>query len=185
MLNVLGPIASDPRLVQNQLSQIVVMREDFNEKVPQKEKFSEVGSNLKKASPNAAKNIDAKLKAVQTKWDELLQQLDDREKALNELFGPTRDFFNLTIKLQDNLSKISEDLDDIISSKVDAEQKIKTLEGISKNLNEQRTLWTQVESVGKHLLTILSDSVSKSEIKSKLTQVCQCLKPFSMSLTLR
>ena len=171
MLNVLGPIASDPRLVQNQLSQLVVMREDFNEKIPQKNKFSETGTNLKKASPNAAKNIDTKLKAVQTKWDELLQQLDDREKALNELSGPTRDFFNLTIKLQDNLSKISEDLDDVISSKADTEQKIKILEGITKNLNEQRTLWTQVESVGKHLLTILSDSVSKSEIKSKLTQV--------------
>ena len=171
MMNVLGPIASDPRLVQNQLSQILVIREDFVEKTSQKEKFTEIGSNVKKASPNAGKNIDAKLKAVLTKWDELLQQLDDREKALNELFGPTRDFFNLTIKLQDNLSKISEDLDDVISSKVDAEQKIKTLEGIAVNLNEQRTLWTQVESVGKHLLTILSDSISKSEIKSKLAQV--------------
>ena len=38
MMNVLGPIASDPRLVQNQMSQIAVMREDFNEKVPTRDR---------------------------------------------------------------------------------------------------------------------------------------------------
>jgi dystonin len=171
MMNVLGPIASDPRLVQNQLSQIAVMREDFNEKISQKERFVEVGNSLKKTASESGKNIDSKLKAIQSKWDELLGQLEDREKALNELSGPTRDFFNLTIKLQDSLSKISEDLDDIITSKIDVQQKIKTLEGISSNLNDQRPLWAQIESVGKQLQAILTDSVSKSEIKSKLTQV--------------
>ena len=171
MMNVLGPIASDPRLVQNQMSQIAVMREDFNEKNPQRERFTEIGKILKKTALDSGKNIDTKLKAIQTKWDELLGQLEDREKALNELSGPTRDFFNLTIKLQDNLSKISEDLDEIITSKVDAAKKIKTLEGIAKNLNDQRPLWTQVETVGTQLQAILTDSVSKSEIKSKLTQV--------------
>jgi len=171
MMNVLGPIASDPRLVQNQLSQIAVMREDFNERIPQKERFLEIGNVLKKTASESGKNIDTKLKAIQSKWDELLGQLEDREKALNELSGPTRDFFNLTIKLQDNLSKISEDLDDIITSKVDVQHKIKTLEGIASNLNNQRPLWAQIESVGKQLQAILTDSVSKSEIKSKLTQV--------------
>ena len=46
MMNVLGPIASDPRLVQNQMSQIAVMREDFNEKTPTHERLNELGEML-------------------------------------------------------------------------------------------------------------------------------------------
>ena len=46
MMNVLGPIASDPRLVQNQMSQIAVMREDFNEKSPTRDRFNEIGDFL-------------------------------------------------------------------------------------------------------------------------------------------
>ena len=38
LFNVLGPIASDPRLVENQMSQLAVMREEFNERVPQKDR---------------------------------------------------------------------------------------------------------------------------------------------------
>jgi dystonin len=46
MINILGPIATDPRLVQNQMSQIAVMREDFNKKVPTRDRFNEIGDSL-------------------------------------------------------------------------------------------------------------------------------------------
>jgi len=173
MMNVLGPIASDPRLVQNQMSQLAVMREEFNEKLPQKDRFNEIGDILIENAGNSAdgKNIDAKLGNINKKWDDLLGQLEDRERALDALAGPTRDFLNLTNKLQDNLGKISDDLDDIATSKADPQQKLKVLEGIAHNLDSQRPLWAEVESVGDQLQSILTDPASKSEIKSKLGQV--------------
>jgi dystonin len=169
MLNVLGPIASDPRLVQNQMSQIAVMREDFNEKAPQKDRFNEIGELLLAGQPDRA--IEGKLDGVNRKWDELLAALSDRERALEALSGPTRDFLALIGKLGDNLSRVSDDLDDVAASKADPDEKIRALEGIAQNLDAQRPLWAETVSVGEQLQGILTDPASKAEVKSKLGQV--------------
>ncbi|XP_059089195.1 microtubule-actin cross-linking factor 1-like isoform X2 [Tigriopus californicus] len=169
MMNVLGPIASDPRLVQNQMSQIAVMREEFNEKLPQKDRFNEIGELL--LQDGGDKQVEDKLDNINHKWDDLLAQLEERERALDALAGPTRDFMNLTNKLTDNLGKISDGLDDVATSKADPEQKMRSLEGISNDLDNQRPLWAEIESVGDQLMDILTDPASKSEIKGKLGQV--------------
>lgn len=170
MINVLGPIASDPRLVQNQMSQIAVMREEFNEKIPRKDRFTNIGDLLLQNTPDG-RPIEDKLDNVNTKWEDILAQLEDRERALAALSGPTNQFLALTNKLQDNLSKVSDDLDDVATSKADPEQKVKILEGVATNLHNQRPLWAEVESVGHQLQDILTDPASKSEIKGKLGQV--------------
>eukprot|EP00096_Caligus_rogercresseyi_P012841 TRINITY_DN5508_c0_g1_i1.p1 TRINITY_DN5508_c0_g1~~TRINITY_DN5508_c0_g1_i1.p1 ORF type:complete len:867 (-),score=305.72 TRINITY_DN5508_c0_g1_i1:387-2987(-) len=174
MINVLGPIASDPRLVQNQMSQIAVMREEFNEKVPQKDRFNETADTLlDRTGSNTpdGRKINEKQGHINNKWDELLNRLDERERALEALSGPTRDFLNLSNKLQDNIAKVSDDLDDIAVSKEDPEQKMKLLEGVAKDFDDQRPLLAEVSSVGEHLMGILTDPASKSEIKGKLGQV--------------
>ena len=130
MMNVLGPIASDPRLVQNQMSQIAVMKEDFNEKLPTRDRYNELGDFLLENtgdSPDSRK-IEDKLDGTNKKWDDLLAALNERERALNDLAGPTNDFLNMTNKLQDNLTNISDDLDDVATSKADVEQKMAALQ---------------------------------------------------------
>ena len=105
------------------------------------------------------------------KWDDLLRQLEDREAALNALVGPTRDFMNMTNKLSDNLSKIGDDLDDVSAKKADPSEKLKALEGIAANLNNQRPLLAECGSLGEQLQQVLTDPASKSDIKNKLGQV--------------
>ena len=116
MMDVLGPISSDPRLVQNQMSQIAVMREDFNEKTPTHERLNELGELLLENTGDS--RIEEKLDGTNKKWDDILAALVERERALNELVGPSRDFLNLANQLADNLGKISDDLDDVSTSKV-------------------------------------------------------------------
>jgi DNA repair exonuclease SbcCD ATPase subunit len=173
LINILGPITSDPRLVQNQMSQIQVMKEEFNEKQPNKDRFNDIGENILDiagASPDGRK-VEEKLDNINSKWDDLLGQLDERERALEAISGPTRDFLNLSNKLADNLSKISDDLDDIAVSKADAEQKLKALTGVGKNLDDQRPLLSEVMSIGDQLQQILTDPTCKAEIKGKMGQV--------------
>eukprot|EP00092_Neocalanus_flemingeri_P001303 GFUD01001391.1.p1 GENE.GFUD01001391.1~~GFUD01001391.1.p1 ORF type:complete len:5580 (+),score=1489.94 GFUD01001391.1:543-17282(+) len=173
LMNILGPIASDPRLVQNQMSQIQVMKEEFVEKQPNKERFNDIGETILDtagSSPDGRK-VEDKLDNINRKWDDLLNQLEERERALDAVSGPTRDFLNLSNKLSDNLSKISDDLDDIAVSKADAEQKLKTLTGVAQNLDNQRPLFSEVMAIGDQLMEILTDPASKSEIKGKMGQV--------------
>merc|ERR1712223_259521 len=114
------------------------------------------------------RKIEDKLDSTNKKWDELLAALVERERALNELVGPSRDFLNLTNQLTDNLGKISDDLDDVATSKGDLEQKMNALRGIGQNLDNQRPVLTEVGSLGDKLQTILTDPASKSEIKGKV-----------------
>ena len=59
------------------MSQLAVMREEFNEKLPQKDRFNEIGDILIENAGSAAdgKNIDSKLDNINKKWDDLLGQL--------------------------------------------------------------------------------------------------------------
>ena len=127
MMNVLGPISSDPRLVQNQMSQIAAMKEDFQEKIPSRDRFNEIGDFLLENtgdSPDGRK-VEDKLDSTNKKWDEILAALIERERALNELVGPSRDFLALANQITDNLGKISDDLDDVSASKVNYLDKLK------------------------------------------------------------
>ena len=173
LMNILGPIASDPRLVQNQMSQIQVMKEEFSEKQPNKDRFNDIGENILEAAGSSSdgRNVEQKLDNVNGKWDALLNELEERERALEAISGPTRDFLNLSNRLSDNLGKVSDDLDDIAVSKGDAEQKLKALTGVAKNLDDQRPLLSDVMSLGDQLMGILTDPASKSEIKAKMGQV--------------
>jgi hypothetical protein len=106
LMNILGPISSDPRMVQNQLSQIMVMKEEFGEKQPNKDRFNDIGETILDScgsSPDGRK-VEGKMDNINKKWDDLLAQLEDRAHALEAVAGPTRDFLNLSNKLSDNLT---------------------------------------------------------------------------------
>ena len=173
LMNILGPISSDPRMVQNQLSQIMVMKEEFGEKQPSKDRFNDIGETILDScgsSPDGRK-VEGKMDNINKKWDDLLAQLEDRAHALEAVAGPTRDFLNLSNKLSDNLTKISDDLDDVAVSKADVEAKLKALTGIAQTLDNQRPLLSEVMAVGDHLIDAFTDPASKSEIQSKMGQV--------------
>ena len=83
----------------------------------------------------------------------------------------TRVFLHLSNKLSDNLTKISDDLDDGAVSRADVEAKLKALTGIAQTLDNQRPLLSEVMAVGDHLIDAFTDPASKSEIQSKMGQV--------------
>lgn len=75
MLTVLGPISSDPRMVQSQVQQVQVLREEFRSQQPQLQHLIDVGDSVlgyvDPLSPDGQK-INNKLAAVQKKWAVLM-----------------------------------------------------------------------------------------------------------------
>lgn len=174
MLGVLGPIASDPRMVQSQMQQVHVIRDEFRAQKPILDSFNNGGDEiLAQTNPNSpdGRKIEDKLATVNQKWNDLLHKLDDRENNLEQASGASTDFFNNLNKLQDNLHKISDDLDDLIADKGDPDEMLKKLEQIERNLNNQRPILADVEAAGEQLCDILQDPAAKSDIKQKLSQV--------------
>lgn len=174
MLAVLGPIASDPRMVNSQMQQVQVMRDEFRNQKPILDSFNNSGDSiLAQTTPESpdGRKIEDKLANINQKWNDLLHKLDDREGNLDAASNASQDFFNNLNKLQDNLHKISDDLDDLIANKGDPEEMLKKLENIERNLNNQRPVLADVEAAGNELCDILQDPAAKADIKQKLAQV--------------
>ncbi|XP_022258014.1 dystonin-like, partial [Limulus polyphemus] len=151
-----------------------VMRDECTCQQPVVERFGRSGNaimeNMGRSSPSAKKVRD-QMDNVQRHWDDLVGRLEDREKNLDAASGVTRDFQENLNHLQESLQHISDEYDHLSSDGSDADGQLKKLEDLEKQLEDQRPLLADAESVCEQLCDLLSDSGSKNEIKNKLNAV--------------
>ncbi|XP_047739188.1 dystonin [Hyalella azteca] len=171
MMSVLGPIASDPRMVQMQAQQVQVLRDEFLNQEPKLNSLNDSGDKIigltEPGSP-AGKKINEKLDVVNNKWTELLGQLDSRDAALNAACDASKDFYDMYNKINDNMQKLSDDLDDANSGGVEPSKQLEILQNVEDGLANIRGPLVNLEGLAEHLVSILSDPASKSDIKNKL-----------------
>lgn len=174
MFQVLGPIASDPRMVNAQIQQVQVLRDEFSHQEPILNKSRECGhailDHLDINSPSA-KKIREQLQNTNLRWDDLMNKLTDREKNLDAAIGATKDFQDSLNRLQDRLQHISDEFDHLSEAGSDAEDQLRKLNDLEEQLEDQRPLLADAEAVCEQLCDILSDSASKTEIKNKLNGI--------------
>ena len=174
MMSVLGPIASDPRLVHNQLQQVQVLREEFKAHEPQVqhlERLADAILDVAEPNSNDGRKINDKVVVLSAKWSDLLARLEERKQNLDAASGTSRQFYANLGQLQDALQKISDTLEDLAVEKVYPEEILKQLEDLQDQLESQRPLLAEVETVGEQLCAVLSDASSKAEVGQKLSQV--------------
>ncbi|CAH1991991.1 unnamed protein product [Acanthoscelides obtectus] len=173
MLTVLGPISSDSRMVQSQVQQVQVLREEFRTQQPQLQHLIDVGDDvlgfLDPRSPDHQK-INTKLATVQQKWAELLAKLEERADSLGAAADTSREFDAQYTRLRDALQAISDNLDDLPLDK-DPEEQLSKVENLERQLEGQRPLLADLEANGAHLCDVLSDPASRADIQSKLASV--------------
>ncbi|KAG8192780.1 hypothetical protein JTE90_019099 [Oedothorax gibbosus] len=174
MFQVLGPIASDPRMVNAQIQQVQVLRDEFTHQEPVLIRSRECGHAILDhldINSQAAKKIREQLSNTNLRWDDLVGKLTDREKNLDAAVGATKDFQDSLNRLQDRLQHISDDFDHLSEAGSDAEDQLRKLNVLEEQLEDQRPLLADAEGVCEQLCDILSDPASKSEIKNKLNGV--------------
>ncbi|XP_049817745.1 dystonin isoform X11 [Aethina tumida] len=173
MLTVLGPISSDPRMVQSQVQQVQVLREEFRTQQPQLQHLINVGdsvlSYLDNGSPDHQK-INNKLANIQQRWADLLSKLEERADSLGAAADTSREFDAQLSRLRDGLQGISDELDDLPADK-DPEEQLRKVENLERQLEGQRPLLADLESKGASLCEVLSDPASHGDIRDKLNQV--------------
>ncbi|KAK8744691.1 hypothetical protein OTU49_000570 [Cherax quadricarinatus] len=174
MMTVLGPIASDPRMVQMQAQQVQVLRDEFQAQEPKLSDLNDSGDAIiGVCEPNSmgAKKINDKLDAINNKWTELIGQLDTRNSALNAASDASTDFYDNYNKLHDALTKLGDDFDEVTAGGADSAKQIEAVNALEKGLEKARGALIDLEGLGEHLISILSDPSSKTDIKSKITQL--------------
>lgn len=170
MLTVLGPISSDPRMVQSQVQQVQVLREEFRTQEPQLNHLQEVGHNvlvnLKESSPEG-QSVSKKLKDVQNKWDDLVGRLDERANSLGGAADSSKEFDAALGRLREALQSISDNLDALPSDK-DHQENLRKIENLERQLEGQRPLLADVEQAADALCKILGDPASRADVNGRV-----------------
>ncbi|XP_031629797.1 dystonin isoform X13 [Contarinia nasturtii] len=170
MLTVLGPISSDPRMVQSQVQQVQVLREEFRTQQPQLKHLQDIGHNiLDQLNPASteSKSVSTKLQNVQDKWDDLVGRLDERAQSLGAAADTSKEFDAGLSRLRDALQKISDDLDKVASDG-DHQENLRKIDNLDRQLEGQRPLLADAEAAGAALCNVLSDPASRADVNTRL-----------------
>ncbi|KAK7865644.1 hypothetical protein R5R35_006900 [Gryllus longicercus] len=173
MMTVLGPISSDSRMVQSQVQQVQVLREEFRTQQPQLQHLQELGEAvLGRVDPNSpdGQRLAARLHSLLQRWADLLARLEERADSLGAAADTSREFDAGLNRLRDALQGISDQLDDVPLDK-DPEEQLRKIENLERQLEGQRPLLADAEAAGAQLCEVLSDPASRSEIQGKLAAV--------------
>ncbi|XP_025411352.1 dystonin isoform X7 [Sipha flava] len=174
MLNVLGPISSDSRIVQSQVQQIQVLREEFRTQQPQLTHLTSVGESILNRIPDPkspdAQRFSNKLSAILQKWSDLLGKLEDRASNLGAAADSTREFDAGLARLTEALQNISDQLDDVSYDK-EPEERLRKIQNLERQLEGQRPLLADLEDAGNHLCNVLDDPACKADIQAKLAAI--------------
>ncbi|XP_053618605.1 dystonin isoform X43 [Plodia interpunctella] len=187
MMTALGPISSDSRMVQTQVQQVQVLREEFRSQQPQLTHLEEVAAAvLERLEPRSqdANTLRQKVKVLQDRWNDLLNKLEKRAESLGAAADTSREFDAGLARLRDALQAISDKLDDVGLEKEPTEQ-LRKIENLERQLSGQRPLLADLEAAGAALADVLAEPAAKQDIAGKLAAVARQYDVLQRKLDLR
>lgn len=170
MLTVLGPISSDPRMVQSQVQQVQVLREEFRGQQPQLNHLLEVGQSvLDYVQPSSSEGVAVagKLRAIQDKWDDLVGRLDERAQSLGAAADSSKEFDAGLSRLREALQTISDNLDALPTDR-DHQESLRKIENLDRQLEGQRPLLADAEAAAAALCNVLGDPASRADVNARV-----------------
>ncbi|XP_050322450.1 dystonin isoform X22 [Bactrocera neohumeralis] len=169
ILTVLGPISTDSRMVQSQVQQVQVLREEFRIQQPQLNHFQEIGHDVLNRITNSSdtQNIKKKLHDIINKWDDIVTRLDERANNLGGAADSSKEFDAAINRLREALQSISDNLD-VLSENDDSQENLRKIENLDRQLEGQRSLLADAERSAVLLCNILGDSASRADVNSKV-----------------
>uniref|UniRef100_A0AAG5DJS3 Dystonin n=1 Tax=Anopheles atroparvus TaxID=41427 RepID=A0AAG5DJS3_ANOAO len=187
MLTVLGPISSDPRMVQSQVQQVQVLREEFRGQQPQLNHLQEVGNavleHLRESSPEG-QAVSTKLRNLQKKWDELVARLDERAQSLGAAADSSKEFDAGLNRLREALQTISDNLDALPTDR-DHQEALRKIENLERQLEGQRPLLADSEAAAETLCRVLSDPASRADVNARVAAVGKQYQTLQKKLDMR
>ncbi|KPJ14035.1 Microtubule-actin cross-linking factor 1, isoform 4 [Papilio machaon] len=169
MMAALGPISSDSRMVQTQVQQVQVLREEFRGQQPQLSHLEQVGAAvLDRLEPDStdASKLRQKVHELQDKWNRLLDQLEQRAASLGAAADTCRELDAGLARLRDALSAISDRLDAVPPHPAD--DRLRSIENLERQLEGQRPLLADLEAAGEALGAVLGEPAARQDVAHKL-----------------
>lgn len=110
MMVVLGPVSSDPKMLNNQLQQLEVLKDEVDGQKPNWIQINDVAQNLvAHASGDAAetRQLVDHMDGLNRRWADLQHQIEDREESLLKARGAGSEFAQLEKEFRTKMAPIS------------------------------------------------------------------------------
>ena len=182
MMQVLGPMATEPAMVNTQLQQVKLLQEEMINQQPQYEQFIQLGlSILDKCDPESsdAERINSKMDGINHSWDKLETKLGERENSLKDSLNISTKYYEALQGLTDWLSGASEKVEQLppVSTQPEViEQQKKDLNKLMDEVTGHGPKVEEVKVLCKQLCDKTKESSTKFDLKNKLASI---EKPFN------
>ncbi|KAL1415473.1 hypothetical protein MTO96_006816 [Rhipicephalus appendiculatus] len=171
MFQVLGPIATEPRLVAAQTQQVLCMRDELTSQEPLLRRLTtcaqELLDQLDDKDGPTARRLREQLDGIKRHWAEMVSRLEERERALGAATGASAEFQTVLARLLDSLQGVGDDFERL-SEAGDCEAQLRRLAALEERLEAQRPPLAEAEARAENLCELLSDAASRSEVRARL-----------------
>ncbi|XP_046365478.2 microtubule-actin cross-linking factor 1-like isoform X10 [Haliotis rufescens] len=177
MLDVLGPVATEPALIQTQLDQVKVLHEEFTSQEPLYDQFIHAGhSILDKCDPESrdAATISRKMDTISKAWEKLQSRLNERQSSLSAMEGIGSEFAQKTSMLQNWGHDFHNRLDSLPPVSPYPEKQSRQADEmiqLAEEMIEQTPVLTRTKELCKQLSEKTKDSATKADLRAKLARV--------------
>ncbi|KAH3699002.1 hypothetical protein DPMN_073948, partial [Dreissena polymorpha] len=177
MVAVLGPVATEPSMIKNQLEQVKVLQEEMKGQEPLYDKFIQSGNAVHdKCVPDSqdAAHISEKMTVISKSWEKLGDKLRERESSLNSVEELSQNFSDtlqyLTAWLGDYMTTLDQ-LPPVASSPEKHKEHLKEIHELESERKKHVPILDQAKEIAKKLADNTKDANTKFEIKNKIASI--------------
>ncbi|NP_001101678.2 dystonin [Rattus norvegicus] len=182
MVSVLGPLSTDPNMLNTQKQQAQILLQEFDTRKPQYEQLTAAGQGILSRpgeDPSLHGIVKEQLAAVTQKWDNLTGQLRDRCDWIDQAIVKSTQYQSLLRSLSGTLTELDEKLSsslisgtlpDAVNQQLEAAQKLK------QEIEQQTPKIKEAQTLCEDLSALVKEEYLRAELSRQLEGVLKSFK---------
>ncbi|NXQ42460.1 DYST protein, partial [Catharus fuscescens] len=182
MVSVLGPLSTDPNMLNTQKQQVQILLKEFDTRKPQYEQLTIAGQGILERPgehPPSHEIVKEQLAAVAQKWDSLTSQLKKRCDRIDQAIVKSTEYQSLLRSLSDKLSALDSKLSSslAVSTQPDAvKQQLEIAKEMKAEIEQEMKNINAAQALCEELSTLVGEEYLKAELTRQLDGILKSFK---------
>uniref|UniRef100_A0A0R3RSE7 GAR domain-containing protein n=1 Tax=Elaeophora elaphi TaxID=1147741 RepID=A0A0R3RSE7_9BILA len=179
MMSAIGTVNVDPKVIDNQLIQIELLRSELEDQDAVRNKVNELAHNLvaRSATPVSAQQVVAEMDALNRRWVSFHDELGKKKTTLQKIKEYGSNFSNKQRDVKIQLIGVAEAIEEIsrspLTSKSDVDEQLKILNASSIRLSEIHSKLEELKELVNSICDITQDHSLQTDIREQLNTTVQ------------
>ncbi|XP_032756786.1 dystonin isoform X2 [Rattus rattus] len=182
MVSVLGPLSTDPNMLNTQKQQAQILLQEFDTRKPQYEQLTAAGQGILSSpgeDPSLHGIVKEQLAAVTQKWDNLTGQLRDRCDWIDQAIVKSTQYQSLLRSLSGTLTELDEKLSSSLISGTlpDAvNQQLEAAQRLKQEIEQQTPKIKEAQTLCEDLSALVREEYLRAELSRQLEGILKSFK---------